>query len=219
MLRWLFGGIVCNQNTDFLERQASLLGAPLGGADASSRAVTIAELYDDLGCVAAPDPSSRSIDKSWSHLPAMVPLPYSLAFHATHRCHNKGSPVLIPSLENGAKSKAGVDHSKPCQVTKSAIDMRAFHIQGRMAAVPAAHGSQAQDDALGERREAALHSGAAARGEPSRCGAAQPGRGVPRGAQRSRRDVARLLRAIFTSRTVLVLDQGLSIDLSPHTVP
>ena len=41
---------MCAQNTDFLERQASLLGAPLGGADAGGRAVTIAELYDDLGC-------------------------------------------------------------------------------------------------------------------------------------------------------------------------
>jgi hypothetical protein len=59
VLRWLFGGIVCNQNTEFLERQASLLGAPLGGADAGSRAVTIAELYDDLGCGSAPKPSNR----------------------------------------------------------------------------------------------------------------------------------------------------------------
>ena len=50
VLRWVFGGIVCAQNTEFLERQASVLGAPPGGADAGGRSIAIAELYDDLGC-------------------------------------------------------------------------------------------------------------------------------------------------------------------------
>jgi len=57
VLRWVFGGIVCAQNTEFLERQASVLGAPPGGvADAGGRSIAIAELYDDLGCGATDFP-------------------------------------------------------------------------------------------------------------------------------------------------------------------
>ncbi len=53
----MFGGIVCAQNTEFLERQASVLGAPPGGvADAGGRSIAIAELYDDLGCGATDFP-------------------------------------------------------------------------------------------------------------------------------------------------------------------
>ena len=48
-LRWVFGGIVCVQNTEFLERQASLLGTAPGVADSGARSAAIAELYDDLG--------------------------------------------------------------------------------------------------------------------------------------------------------------------------
>ena len=48
-LRWVFGGIVCMQNTEFLERQASLLGSPPGAADSLARSAAISELYDDLG--------------------------------------------------------------------------------------------------------------------------------------------------------------------------
>ena len=49
VLRWVFGGIVCVQNTEFLERQAALLGSPPGAADSAARSSAISELYDDLG--------------------------------------------------------------------------------------------------------------------------------------------------------------------------
>ena len=49
VLRWVFGGVVCTQNTEALERQTSLLGTTPGAADSAARSSAIAELYDELG--------------------------------------------------------------------------------------------------------------------------------------------------------------------------